>query len=229
MQKGFIIYKIELINLLWIFLPILCVAYYYIKYTDDFKTIPIASVRMVSQLLLIGYLLVFIFNSNSSYIVLLTLFVMITFASIISLRPLQKKSKKLYIHSFISILIGSGISLALVLFGVLQVKSWYEPKVVIPLAGMVFSNSMNALSLFIKSFKDTSDLSESIKTALIPIINSFFAVGLVSLPGMMTGQILSGIDPLIAVRYQIMVMLMVLASSGVSIIVFIKINRFNKD
>jgi len=210
-------------------LPINFVAYYYIKITDDLKTIPSALVRMVSQLLLIGYLLVFIFDSNSSYIVLLTLFVMITFASIISLRPLQKREKNLYSHSFISILIGGGISLVLVLFGVLEVKSWYEPKVVIPLAGMVFSNSMNALSLFLKSFNDSQNLSESIKTALIPTINSFFAVGLVSLPGMMTGQILSGIDPLIAVRYQIMIMLMVLSSSGVSIIVFIKLSGLKKD
>ncbi len=154
---------------------------------------------------------------------------MITFASIISLRPLQKRAKNLYIHSFISILIGGGISLVLVLFGVLGVKSWYEPKVLIPLAGMVFSNSMNALSLFLKSFNDSQNLSESIKTALIPILNSFFAVGLVSLPGMMTGQILSGIDPLIAVRYQIMIMLMVLSSSGVSIIVFIKLSGLKKD
>jgi putative ABC transport system permease protein len=60
------------------------------------------------------------------------------------------------------------------------------------------------------------------QASLIPIINSFFAVGLVSLPGMMTGQILSGIDPLIAVRYQILVMLMVLSGSGLAVLIFIK-------
>ncbi|MCF6190181.1 MAG: ABC transporter permease [Cocleimonas sp.] len=54
------------------------------------------------------------------------------------------------------------------------------------------------------------------RTAMIPITNSLFAVGLVSLPGMMTGQILSGVDPLVAVRYQIMVMAMVFASGGIS-------------
>ncbi len=148
---------------------------------------------------------------------------MLFFASLISLRPIKVKSLKLYLISFISILIGGGVILAIVLFGVLQVKVWYEPKVIIPLAGMIFANSMNAISLFAKSYEQSTNLSESFKTALIPTLNTFFAVGLVSLPGMMTGQILSGVDPLIAVRYQIMVMLMVLGASGVSIIIFYKL------
>ena len=59
------------------------------------------------------------------------------------------------------------------------------------------------------------------QAAMIPITNSLFAVGLVSLPGMMTGQILSGTDPLIAVRYQIMVMCMILGSGGISTALFL--------
>jgi len=94
---------------------------------------------------------------------------------------------------------------------------------------------MNAVSIAAERFE--SELSrESIyrearatayKAALIPIINALFAVGLVSLPGMMTGQILSGVDPLIAVRYQMMVMLMILGSAGISVAIYLWLLKKN--
>ena len=94
---------------------------------------------------------------------------------------------------------------------------------------MIFANAMNAVSISAERFeseisRDHSYLNAraaSYKAALIPIVNALFAVGLVSLPGMMTGQILSGIDPLIAVRYQIMVMLMILGSAGISVAIYL--------
>ena len=215
--------KIELTSLLWMLLPLSVVFFYYIKYTNDFKTPFLALIRMVLQLLLIGYLLVFIFTTKSPYIVLLVLAVMLIFASIISLRPLKSKTKNLYLKSFIAIVTGGVITLIIVVFAVISPTPWYEPRVVIPLAGMIFANSMNAISIFADRYFDTKELSKSVQASLIPIINSFFAVGLVSLPGMMTGQILSGVDPLIAVRYQILVMLMVLSGSGLSVIVFLNL------
>ncbi len=215
--------KIQLANLLWMLLPLSVVAYFYIKYTHDQKTVFTALFRMITQLLLIGYFLVYIFGSNSSFVVLGVLFVMLFFASVISLRPLSKKQNGMYLYSFISIMTGGLFTLFIVIFGVLKPHIWYEPKVVIPLAGMIFANSMNTISIYVKSYEDTQNISNSFKTALIPTINSFFAVGLVSLPGMMTGQILSGVDPLIAVRYQIMVMLMIFSASGIGLIVFIKL------
>ena len=66
---------------------------------------------------------------------------------------------------------------------------------------------------------------EALKASLIPITNSLFAVGLVSLPGMMTGQILSGVSPFIAARYQIMVMCMIFASAGISAASFLALVR----
>jgi len=69
----------------------------------------------------------------------------------------------------------------------------------------------------------------SFKASMIPQINSLLAVGLVSLPGMMTGQILSGVDPLIAVRYQIMIMSVILSSSGISIIIYFLLKRKNYE
>ena len=98
------------------------------------------------------------------------------------------------------------------------------PRYVIPLAGMIFANAMNSVSLAAERLEAEIERdvhyeqarSIAFRTSLIPITNSLFAVGLVSLPGMMTGQILSGISPLIAVRYQIMVMCMIYGAAGIS-------------
>lgn len=118
-------------------------------------------------------------------------------------------------------------------FLVLDLELWYEPRYIIPLAGMIFSSSMNALSLagerFSSEFNKSSEYITSRNIAygasLIPNLNAFFAVGLVSIPGMMTGQILSGVDPIIAVKYQIMVMFMVLSSSGLSSAIYLNFMR----
>ena len=93
---------------------------------------------------------------------------------------------------------------------------------------MVFANNMNGLSLAIERFESdfkrtkgfVSSRKDAFKASMIPQINSLLAVGLVSLPGMMTGQILSGVDPLIAVRYQIMIMSMILSGTGLSIVIY---------
>jgi len=161
---------------------------------------------------------------------------MLIAASIIALRPMQRKNKTLYGHAFISIFVGSIFTLIMVVFGVLDLDPWYEPRFLIPLAGMIFANSMNAVSIAAERFESEQERDSSYvksratsyKAALIPIVNALFAVGLVSLPGMMTGQILSGIDPLIAVRYQMMVMLMILGSAGISVAIYLWLLKMNK-
>ena len=112
---------------------------------------------------------------------------------------------------------------------VLQMEPWYLPRYMIPLAGMVFANAMTAVSLAAErlyaELEHTSDWEKArliaYQAAMIPVINSLFAVGLVSIPGMMTGQILSGVSPLIAARYQIMVMCMIFSSAGISTALFL--------
>ena len=106
-------------------------------------------------------------------------------------------------------------------------EPWFKPSIVIPLAGMVFAVGMNGISLFAERyFAELGRVDEvqarniAYTATLIPITNSLMAVGLVSLPGMMTGQILSGVSPLIAVRYQIMIMLMFFTSSGLTSALF---------
>ena len=211
------------------FIPILIMIVLYIRWTEDRYTIVYALFRMLVQLILIGYVLTYIFNTSSSLLVVGILSLMLIAASVIALRPLQQKQPKLYLYTFVSIMIGGLFTLVLVIFGVLHLNSWYEPKFIIPLAGMIFANAMNAVSIAAERFESEKSRNEgyesarakAYKAALIPIINALFAVGLVSLPGMMTGQILSGIDPLIAVRYQMMVMLMILGSAGISVAVYL--------
>ena len=223
------IYTISLLNLFWVMIPVAIVIVIYMRWTQDKATLFYALFRMIIQLLLIGYVLTYIFSAHSPYLVVLILGVMLIAASVISMRPLQRQKKSLYLHAFISIFIGGIFTLMMVILGVLDLNPWYEPRFLIPIAGMIFANSMNAVSISAErfeseirrenSYKDAR--ATSYKAALIPIINALFAVGLVSLPGMMTGQILSGVDPLIAVRYQIMVMLMVLGSAGISVAIYL--------
>lgn len=223
------IYHIALLDLLWACIPVAIMIVIYIRWTQDKVTLFYALARMLIQLILIGYVLTYIFTSDSPYLVILILSVMLVAASVISLRPMQHKHKALYFKAFVSIMLGGLFTLMMIIFGVLALNPWYEPKFLIPLAGMIFANSMNAVSIAAERYESEAERGNSYVEArataytasLIPIINALFAVGLVSLPGMMTGQILSGIDPLIAVRYQMMVMLMILGSAGISVAVYL--------
>ena len=223
------IYDISLLNLLWVMIPVAIVIVIYIRWTQDKTTLFYALFRMLIQLILIGYVLTYIFNVDSPYLVILILSVMLVAASMISMRPLEERQNAFYLYAFIAIGIGSIFTLIMVVWGVLTLDSWYEPRYLIPLAGMIFANAMNAVSISAERLESEINRGNayidarfiSFKAALIPRINMLFAVGLVSLPGMMTGQILSGVDPLIAVRYQIMVMLMILGSAGISVAIYL--------
>jgi len=192
-----------------------------------------AIARMLIQLLLIGYALVFIFETGSSLIILTVLTVMVLASSWIALNTIHSGRGSLFPASLVAVLLGGGITLAFITQGVLRLDPWFLPSFMIPLAGMIFASSMTAISLAAERLHAEVtngrpyDESRTIafNTAMIPVINSLFAVGLVSLPGMMTGQILSGVSPLIAVRYQIMVMCMIFGSAGISTICFLLITR----
>jgi len=218
-----------MLDLLWACIPVVIMIVIYIRWTDDKLTLFYALARMLIQLILIGYVLTYIFTSDSPYLVILILSVMLVSASVIALRPMRHKQKSLYLKAFISITLGGLFTLVMIIFGVLNLNPWYEPKFLIPLAGMIFANSMNAVSIAAERYESEMERNgtyidaraTAYTASLIPIINALFAVGLVSLPGMMTGQILSGVDPLIAVRYQMMVMLMILGSAGISVAIYL--------
>ena len=215
-------------NLLYLLVPIFIVGYFYFRWVGNKFEILYASARMLLQLLLVGYILAYLFEAKTSYMSIVVIIVMISTASLITLRNITHKNIQVYKSIFVSIFIGGSINLFLVIYFVLDLDSFSEPRYVIPIAGMLYANCMNAVSLVAERFEKEREIHDyqqaraiSFRASLIPQINSFLAVGLVSLPGMMTGQILSGVDPIVAVRYQIMVMFMVLGSSGISTIIYL--------
>jgi putative ABC transport system permease protein len=215
------------------FIPVAVVVVLMWRWGQGVKRSLYAIARMVLQLTLIGYVLVYIFQTESGLVISGVLAVMVVAASWIALNTVDLPKMPLFSASFVSVLIGGGSTLALITQGVLELRPWYHPSYMIPLAGMIFAASMTNISLalerlhaelqngagFVKA-RDTA-----FRTSMIPVINSFFAVGLISLPGMMTGQILSGVSPLIAVRYQIMVMCMIFGAAGLSTVCFLLMVR----
>ena len=226
-------HNIPLINLAIMLLPAILVVWILHRWSNDAKTPAYALARMIIQLCLIGYVLTYIFNTEQVGLVLTVLSVMLVVSSWIALRSIPEHRVTLYFRALLATFLVNSLLLALTTQLVLDAKPWFEPRLVIPLAGMIFAVGMNAISLFSERYY--SELkSQNIETqarnlaytaTLIPTINSLFAVGLVSLPGMMTGQILSGISPLIAVRYQIMIMLLLFASSGLTAALFYLLAR----
>ena len=184
---------------------------------------------MFLQLIAIGYCLKHIFNSSHPVVIIFILFVMIIIAGCIAPRPLKKKQFCHYRYSIISIFFAGTLTVFIVTQIVIRVTPWYNPHFLIPLGGMIFANCMNSISLAAERFENENvrELSyedrrnKSFKASLIPITNSLLAVGLVSLPGTMTGMILSGISPMIAVKYQIMVMCMIFGSTGISSAIYL--------
>lgn len=227
------IYEIGNFNLVIALIPILVVIVILAIWSLNSKTAVYASVRMLIQLIAIGYILTFIFSLDNSTIVLLVLTIMLLVASWIALRPLKSRSVHLYFAALFAIFVGGVSTLALTTVAVLKIDYWYQPEYVIPLAGMIFSNAMNTVSLAAERFE--SDMptlknyiharNSAFTASLIPSINIFFAVGLVALPGMMTGQILSGVSPLIAVKYQIVIMSMLFGSSGIAAAIFLLLQK----
>ncbi len=229
------IQTIPLLNLAMAFIPVIVVIIIIGKWQLGYKSSLYAVCRMLIQLLLIGYFLTYIFKTESALLVIAVLTVMLFSASWIALRTVSIPRKVLYGKSFLAILLGGGFILILMSQAVLNLTPWYLPSYTIPLAGMIFANSMNSISLagerieaeMGRDIPYKKARSIALKASLIPITNSLLAVGLVSLPGMMTGQILSGVSPLIAVRYQIMVMCMIFGSAGLSAAIFLTLIKNN--
>lgn len=220
---------IPLESLLLAFLPAAAVIAILHLWSRDAKEALYGFARMLLQLSLIGYFLIYLFEANTGWVVLCVLAVMVLVASWISLRTIDLPRQTLYPIALLSVFLGGGVTLVIIIQGVLALETWYAPRYVIPLAGMIFAASMTSISLAGERFMAERTRGEAyeaarstaLKAALIPITNSLFAVGLVSLPGMMTGQILSGVSPLVAARYQIMVMCMMYAAAGLSAAMFL--------
>lgn len=191
----------------------------YFIYQLNSKELMLSIARMVLQLIAIGYLLTFLFRYDWPLLGIGIMSFMLIVASVITMRPLQQKSRADWLIGLAALGISGLFNLFWMLLMVIGLSPWYQPAVVIPLAGMAFANGMNALSVGGERYQQECKTDNprpgktAFNAAMIPHINALMAVGLVSLPGMMTGQILSGVSPLLAVRYQIMVMSMLAGTS----------------
>ena len=189
--------------------------------------------RMLVQLLLVGYVLAYIFAADSGCLIIGVVLFMALAASWIALNTVPGARRRLIGRSLLAVTAGGGITLLVATQAVLAIEPWYRPRYLIPLAGMTFANAMTAVSIAAERAQaelghGTDWLEARVAAyhaAMIPVVNSLLAVGLVSLPGMMTGQILSGVSPLLAARYQILIMCVIFAAAGLSSALFLATSR----
>lgn len=211
------------------------------------KEVLIATVRMTLQLILVGYLLAYVFGNAHPIYTLLLVTVMLAFAiSTIYKRSKGKLSAPMKRIIALSMSFGILASLVYFIFIVLQLVPWYEPRYVIPIAGMIVGNSMTGIALGVNALMEGMNVqkdkvegalmlgatpraatrkivNQAFDSAMLPTINSMVGMGIVFLPGMMTGQILSGTSPIIAVKYQIAIMLGIVGSVALSVILFVEL------
>jgi putative ABC transport system permease protein len=206
------------------------------------KRILVATARMTFQLILVGYILTYIFKNPHPFITLGIIAIMEAFAILNVFKQVDEKlSSQLKKVIAISMIFGTSVCLAYFSVVVIHFSPWYEPRYFIPTAGMIIGNSMTGITLGVKhlaeGMKSKRDLvegalmlgatpemasksivNEAFDSAILPTINSMVGMGIVFLPGMMTGQILSGVNPLTAIEYQIAIMLAITGSVSFSVI-----------
>jgi putative ABC transport system permease protein len=224
---------IPLWKLLVAFAPAVLLLLLMRRWSHDARGALWASGRMVVQLLAVGYVLTYVFETDRPVVIGLVIAVMIGVSAWISIRPLRHHGSRAYLHALAGIGVCGLVMLFVVTQLVLDLPRWFEPRFVVPLAGMIFANTMNTVSLAAERFAAERERGVAplearrvaLEAAMIPQVNALLAVGLVSLPGMMTGQILSGVEPLVAVRYQIMVMCMVFGSGGLGAATYLSLAR----
>ncbi|MCD8844394.1 ABC transporter permease [Staphylococcus gallinarum] len=189
------------------------------------KDLLVSTIRAVIQLVILGYLLHFIFNINQKWVLIIFVLIIIVNAAWNTIGRASVVMHHVFLISLISIFIGVALPLVgVILTGAIE----FKPNEVIPVSGMLASNSLIAINLayqnldreFVKEMsqieskltlganpklasKDT--IRQSIKTAIVPTIDSVKTYGIVSIPGMMTGLIIGGVAPLDAVKFQLMV------------------------
>jgi len=211
------------------------------------KEILISTVRMTLQLILTGYLLVYLFNNINPWHTIIIIAIMEVFAIYNSFKSTKRSlSYALKRIIAISILSGTLASLIYFLLIVINISPWYDPRYFIPIAGMFIGNSMTGVSLGITRLVDDMHnqkhlvesalmlgatpkmaakeiVNNAFDSAILPTINSMLGMGIIFLPGVMTGQILSGTSPVTAIEYQIAIMLGILGSVSLTVILLLQL------
>jgi len=207
------------------------------------KKLFIVATRMVVQLSIVALLLKAIFSISSPWLTALVALAMGLFAG----REIWARQEK-KLAGFWGYSIGAGTMMFAGFFVTIvalntqiQPDPWWNPQFALPLFGMILGNTMTGVSLALDSLTSTLNreriaiearlllgfnrwqallpfIRQALRAGFMPIINAMAAMGIVSLPGMMTGQILSGVDPAEAVKYQILILLLIGGATGLGVI-----------
>lgn len=196
------------------------------------------TVRTFVQLTFIGYILKFVFTVNNFWLIAAIVILMCFIAAQASTKRASNVSGNHLFPAFWSLLASTVFVGLVVVRLVINPSPWYTASILIPIFGMILGNSMNGIALALDRLYGEAHarsgeieallafgatpweairecVKDAMRAGMTPTINSLMVVGLVSLPGMMTGQILGGADPSEAVRYQIVVMLMIAAATSI--------------
>ena len=201
----------------------------------------IGAIRSLVQLILVGYVLIYIFAADLWYVTLASLLVMLIAATraIVKKHENQTDRHRFQLITGAAMMIGSGFTLFYVSTLVVHITPWHNPRYLIPLFGMIVGSAMNGASIAVERLAGEMSarrgeieaylalgadirqasaicVRQALRAALIPTINGLMVIGIVTLPGMMTGQILAGASPLVAVRYQVVVVFMQAAAVAVN-------------
>jgi putative ABC transport system permease protein len=202
------------------------------------KNLLIATLRTYVQLFLLGFILVWIFAHNHPWVVFPIFFLMIGITAQMALSRIKTQLTGLYTATLTSTFISSFIVTTAVTALIIRVDPWYDGRYFLTIGGMILGNTMNGIALSLERLFDdlkkrTAEVQQclafgatpweaalpsiriALSAGLIPTMNAMNAVGIVSIPGMMTGQLLAGADPLQAAKYQIVVMLMLSAATAI--------------
>ncbi|WP_294347339.1 iron export ABC transporter permease subunit FetB [Prosthecochloris sp.] len=212
------------------------------------RDITVGTVRTFAQLFLMGYALTFIFQLENLWLTLGIFVIMAVSASFIVRGRVKEKQVSYMLPTFVTMFISYFVTALFVTSLVIGIAPWWEPRYFLPIGGMVIGNSMSALAIALErlfremrqqkglietrlclgaNYKEASSemFKNAVTAGMIPSINAMMGVGLVFIPGMMSGQILAGADPLQAIRYQIIIMLMLVGSTAMTSIISILIVR----
>tara|TARA_R110000787_G_scaffold285173_1_gene400031 strand:- start:3821 stop:4621 length:801 start_codon:yes stop_codon:yes gene_type:complete len=206
------------------------------------KRLAIAAIRMVVQLTLVGLILKALFAAVSPWLTLLAAIVMVGFAGREAMARQERRFKGFWGYGLGtgSMFAAAGTVTFFALATQFHADPWYDPRYAIPILGMILGNTMTGVSLALdRLLADADDgrariearlalghtfrealqmpLRNAMRAGLIPTVNGMAAAGLVSLPGMMTGQILAGVEPVQAVKYQLLVMFLIAGGTALGV------------
>lgn len=206
------------------------------------KSLAMAALRMILQLAAVAVILRFIFAQASPLwsIAFAALMAAASLLEIIMRQQARFKSIPAQLLSASPAFL-SGLATTLIALAIIQPDPWYAPRFLLPILGMLVGNALTGVGLVLdtltsaalreraviesrlalgetryKAFEDI--VRRTLKTAMMPLLNAMAAAGIVSLPGMMTGQILAGIDPIEAAKYQILIMFLIAGSTALAVL-----------